>query len=59
MPLVRNPLGRHVIVPPGHWALTDPEFEVLPEPEPEPVEVEPESEQVAKPKPRARQARKK
>ena len=57
MPLVRNPLGRHVIVPPGHWALTDPEFEVLPESEPGPERVEPES--VAKPKPRARQARKK
>jgi len=35
MPFVRNPSGIVVSVPDDHWALTDPEFKVLPEPEPE------------------------
>ena len=37
MPLVRNPSGIVVSVPDDHWALTDPEFVLLPDPEPEPV----------------------
>jgi hypothetical protein len=34
MPLVRNPSGIVVSVPDDHWALTDPEFVLLPNPEP-------------------------
>jgi hypothetical protein len=36
MPRVRNPVGREYVVPPDHWAVTDPTFVILPEPEPEP-----------------------
>ena len=35
MPRVRNPVGREYVVPPGHWALTDPEFVILPDSVPE------------------------
>jgi hypothetical protein len=54
MPRVRNPVGREYMVPPDHWALTDPEFVVLPDPEPEP---EPEREPEPKPAPAPKRKR--